>query len=211
MKKTIVTALAACLLGINAAQAQTQIYPHHFRLDEVTLLDGPFKTAMDRNIDLLLQYDVDRLLNPYIRQAGLNNVAGKYYNWQNAHPSFPNWGSPDFNLDGHVGGHYLSAVALAYAACHDATKKAQLKKKVDEMVAVMKDCQNAYQSNTEGLRGFIGGQPMNDGWKRLYASGDRSLRGDGACAVPWYCEHKIMAGLRDAYLYGENNDALKSF
>ena len=124
MKKTIVTALAACLLGINAAQAQTQIYPHHFRLDEVTLLDGPFKTAMDRNIDLLLQYDVDRLLNPYIRQAGLNNVAGKYYNWQNAHPSFPNWGSPDFNLDGHVGGHYLSAVALAYAACHDATKKA---------------------------------------------------------------------------------------
>ncbi len=211
MKKTIVTALAACLLGITAAQAQTQIYPHHFRLDEVTLLDGPFKTAMDRNIDLLLQYDVDRLLNPYIRQAGLNNVAGKYYNWQNAHPSFPNWGSPDFNLDGHVGGHYLSAVALAYAACHDATKKAQLKKKVDEMVAVMKDCQNAYQSNTEGLRGFIGGQPMNDGWKRLYASGDRSLRGDGACAVPWYCEHKIMAGLRDAYLYGDNNDALQVF
>ena len=212
MKKIMFAlALAAGLLGNMPAKAQTQVYPHHFRLDEVTLLDGPFKTAMDKNIDFLLQYNVDRLLNPYIRQSGLNTVSGsKYYNWQNAHPSFPNWGSGDFNLDGHVGGHYLSAVALAYAACHDASKKAQLKEKVDYIVGVMKDCQDAYNSNTEGLYGFIGGQPMNDAWKKLYASGDRSLSAYG-CAVPWYCQHKIMAGLRDAYIYGENTDALAVF
>ena len=192
-------------------QAQTQIYPQHFKLSEVTLLDGPFKTAMDKNFDLLLQYDVDRLLNPYIRQSGLNTTSGsKYYNWQNLHPSFSNWGAGDFNLDGHVGGHYLSAIALAYAACHDATKKAQLKERVDYMIGVMKDCQDAYNSNTEGLYGFIGGQPMNDAWKRLYANGDRSLSAYG-CAVPWYCQHKIMAGLRDAYIYGENADALAVF
>lgn len=200
----------AWLLGNSSVQAQTQIYPHHFALSEVTLLDGPFKTAMDKNIDLLLQYDVDRLLNPYIRQSGLNTVAGgKYYNWQNAHPSFTNWGAGDFNLDGHVGGHYLSAVALAYAACRDASKKAQLKERVDYMVEVMKDCQDAYNSNTQGLYGFIGGQPMNDKWIALY-NGDRSLNAYG-CAVPWYCQHKIMAGLRDAYIYGDNSDALDVF
>lgn len=209
MTSLVVTAM--WLLTAVSMQAQTQIYPHHFRLDEVTLTDGPFKTAMNKNFELLLQYDVDRLLNPFIRQSGLNNVSGsKYYGWQNAHPSFPNWGSGDFNLDGHVGGHYLSAVSLAYAACHDATKKIQLKAKVDYMVEVMKDCQDAYNNNTEGLYGFIGGQPMNDAWKRLYANGDRSLSAYG-CAVPWYCQHKIMAGLRDAYIYGENTAALSVF
>ena len=60
-----------------AAFAQTEIYPHHFRLSEVTLADGLMKTAMDRNITLLLQYDVDRLLNPFIRQADTEAVAGK--------------------------------------------------------------------------------------------------------------------------------------
>ena len=208
--KAALLLLAVMLCNVKA-EAQTQIYPKHFKLSEVTLLDGPFKTAMDKNIELLLQYDVDRLLNPYIRQSGLNEVqGGKYYNWQNAHPSFSNWGSGDFNLDGHVGGHYLTAVSLAYAACHDSSTKAQLKAKVDYMVEVMKDCQDAYNNNTEGLYGFIGGQPMNDAWKRLYANGDRSLSAYG-CAVPWYCQHKIMAGLRDAYIYGENIDALSVF
>ena len=203
----ILTALILCI----GAKAQSQIYPNHFDLDEVTLTDGPFKTAMDKNINLLLQYDVDRLLNPYIRQAGLNIKSGTYYGWSNNHPSFPNWGSWDFNLDGHVGGHYLSALSLAYAACHDATTKAQLKTRLDYMVGVMKDCQAVYDSNTEGLKGFIGGQPMNDGWKALYQNANIGLAGEGSCAVPWYCQHKIMAGLRDAYLYGENTDAREIF
>ena len=191
--------------------AQTEIYPQHFRLSEVTLADGPMKTAMDRNIALLLQYDVDRLLNPFIRQAGLNTKSGTYYGWSNSHPSFPNWGSPDFNLDGHVGGHYLSAISLAYAACHDATTRAQLKAKIDYMVEVMKDCQSAYDNNTEGLKGFIGGQPMNNGWKALYQNANLALAGEGSCAVPWYVQHKIMAGLRDAYIYGENTTAREVF
>ena len=208
--KRILSIAMFIVLCINA-KAQSQIYSGHFNLDEVTLTGGPFKTAMDKNIALLLQYDVDRLLNPYIRQAGLNTMSGKYYGWSNSHPSFSNWGSYDFNLDGHVGGHYLTAISLAYAACHDAATKAQLKEKVDYMVEVMKDCQAVYDSNTEGLKGFIGGQPMNDGWKALYQNGNIGLAGEGSCAVPWYCQHKIMAGLRDAYLYTGNSDALTVF
>ena len=108
--KRIVRFFILLALGITSAKAQTEIYPQHFRLSEVTLTDSPFKTAMDKNFALLQQYDVDRLLNPYIRQAGLNTKSGTYYGWSTAHPSFPNWGASDFNLDGHVGGHSLSAI-----------------------------------------------------------------------------------------------------
>ncbi len=206
MRKFYLTGLL--LLTFQGAIAQTELYPNHFNLEEVTLTDGPLKTAMDRNIQTLLEYDMDRLLTPYIRQAGLNS--GSYAGWVAAHPSFPNWGSPDFNLDGHVGGHYLSALALAYGACHDEITRSQLKTRLDKMVQVMADCQSAYDNNKDGLYGFIGGQPMNDAWKRL-ATGNLNLSGTGNCAVPWYCQHKIMAGLRDAYIYGGNTMAKTVF
>lgn len=51
-KKMFLT-LAASILTSLAAQAQEEIYPQHFNLEQVTLLDGPFKTAMDLNVGLL--------------------------------------------------------------------------------------------------------------------------------------------------------------
>lgn len=148
--------------------AQSELYPKFFDLEQVTLLDGPMKKAMDLNFQMLLQYDVDRLLTPYVRQAGLASTTDKqsrYYQWLTKHPNFENWGGNGFDLSGHVGGHYLTALALGYAACHDEAVKAQLKDRMDYMVAVMKDCQDQYDQNTEGLYGFIGGQPINQSWK----------------------------------------------
>ena len=65
--------LAAMMVISSSAtmRAQSELYPKHFDLEEVTLLDGPMKKAMDLNIQMLLQYDVDRLLTPYVRQSGL--------------------------------------------------------------------------------------------------------------------------------------------
>ncbi|WP_288279496.1 beta-L-arabinofuranosidase domain-containing protein, partial [uncultured Prevotella sp.] len=107
------------LATMQQANAQSELYPKHFDLEEVTLLDGPMKTAMDLNIQMLLQYDVDRLLTPYVRQSGLadtQDAASPYYQWLTKHPNFKNWGGDaGFDLSGHVGGHYLSALALAYA------------------------------------------------------------------------------------------------
>ena len=206
-KKIFVFVLSAT--ATMTAHAQEALYPQHFPLSEVTLLDSPFKTAMEKNFQTLLAYDHFRLLTPYVRQAGLNS--GSYAGGESSHPSFPNWGSADFNLDGHVGGHYLTALSLAYAACRDVSTKAALKARLDYMVGVMKDCQAAYDSDETGLKGFIGGQPMNGGWQALYANGDISLRGTGNCAVPWYCQHKILAGLRDAYVYAGNSDAREVF
>ena len=195
-------------------QAQSELYPQHFDLEQVTLLDGPMKTAMYKNIEMLLQYDTDRLLTPYVRQAGLaatTDTASPYYQWLSKHPNFKNWGGDaGFDLSGHVGGHYLSALALAFAACHDEGLRTQMKQRMDYMLQVMKDCQDAYDNNTEGLYGFIGGQPINESWKALYR-GDLSKIQENWGWVPFYCQHKILAGLRDAYLYGNSEVAKELF
>ena len=211
MKKlTIVTLFIISALGV---QAQSLLYPKHFDLQEVTLLEGPMKTAQDKNIELLMKYDVNRLLTPFVRQAGIastSDKANKYYQWLTKHPNFTNWGGDGFDLSGHVGGHYLTALALAYAASHDDSQRVRLKERMDYMIDVMKDCQDAYDKDTEGLYGFIGGQPINDSWKALY-KGDLSKIRDNWGWVPFYCQHKILAGLRDAYVYGGSETAKEMF
>ena len=95
--------IIACLLFMGSlAQGQTQLYPNAFPSSDVRLLDGPFKHAQDLNISVLLQYDVDRLIAPFRKEAGLPEKAQGFSNWE--------------GLDGHVGGHYLSALAMHYAA-----------------------------------------------------------------------------------------------
>ena len=212
MRKLTLTALLA-LAASSASLAQSELYPKHFDLEQVTLLDGPMKTAMELNFQTLLKYDTDRLLTPYVRQAGLASTKDSnspYYQWLTKHPNFVNWGDASFDLSGHVGGHYLSALALAYAACHDADVKAQLKERMDYMVGVMKDCQDQFDQHTQGLYGFIGGQPINSDWTALYQGNTAPLASHGGW-VPFYCEHKILAGLRDAFIYGNNPTAKDVF
>jgi len=208
MKRLLTTLALAAAVG--GAAAQSALYPNHFDLSEVTLLDSPLKTAMELNIKTLLQYDVDRLLTPYIRQAGLSDdSSSSYYGWETKHPSFDNWGNSSFNLDGHVGGHYLSALSLAYAATDDAESKAALLERLNYMIDVLADCQAAFDEDLE-LYGFIGGQPINDVWKTLYKGDISAYQAKGGW-VPFYCEHKILAGLRDAWLYAGNEEALQLF
>lgn len=208
-KNLIVAALALSLSG--SAAAQSEIYPQHFNLNEVTLLDGQAKKMMEINAALLLRYDADRLMAPFIRQAGLSDdTSSKYHGWVEKHPSFSNWGMPDWSLEGHIGGHYLTALALAYAATDDADTKAKMKERLDYCLDIMKDCQDAYANDTKGLRGFIGGQPINQIWTGLYASDLTEFRKYGGW-VPFYCQHKVLAGLRDAWLYTGSKQAKEMF
>ena len=94
MKK--MTLLIALAITFGSATAQDKLYHNTFNLNQVELLDGPFKHAMDLNTKVLLEYDTDRLLAPFLKEAGLPKKA-EY---------FPNWAG----LDGHVGGHYVSAL-----------------------------------------------------------------------------------------------------
>lgn len=204
------------LLGVVAfcnvpTYSQSELYPQHFDLEEVRLSDGPLRNAMELNVNHLLQYDTDRLLTPFIRQAGLHTISGgKYEGWTIGHPSFSNWGLSSWSLEGHVGGHYLTALALAYAATDDDVVRGTLKTRLDYMLEVMKDCQDAYAGNTEGMEGFIGGQPINQIWTGLYDANLAPFKQYGGW-VPFYCSHKILAGLRDAWIYTDSELAKELF
>ena len=95
----------------NRVDAQSELYPRHFNLHQVELLDGPMKVAMYKNIEELLQYDTDRLLTPFVRQAGLASTTDSkspYHQWLTKHPNFRNWGGDSFDLSGHVGATTLA-------------------------------------------------------------------------------------------------------
>src|SRR5205085_12196740 len=105
--------------------AQEKLYGNTFPLSDVTLLDGSFKHARDLNIETLLQYKVDRLLAPYRKEAGLKPRDSSYKNWE--------------GLDGHVGGHYLTALAFNVASTHNV----ECKQRMDYMISELKACQEA--------------------------------------------------------------------
>ena len=118
-KKLLLIGMAMLLTGAMHVTAQSELYPQHFDLEQVTLTDGPFRTALITNSKTLLQYDADRLMTPFVREAGLaktTDTKSKYYNWLSKHPTFRNWGDSGWSLEGHVGGHYISALALSYAS-----------------------------------------------------------------------------------------------
>ena len=195
MKQFSISAIViTVLLGfqVRTVNAQDKLYHDTFPSKDVVLTDGPFKHARDLNIRTLLQYDVDRLLAPYRKEAGLPAKA----------TGFPNWDG----LDGHVGGHYLSAMAMNYAATGNKT----CKKRMDYMIAELKACQdaNALKYPDWGV-GYVGGVPGSEGlWPKIKA-GDISVI--WRYWVPWYNVHKMYAGLRDAWLYTGNETAKDMF
>ncbi|TWI67708.1 hypothetical protein IP91_01827 [Pseudoduganella lurida] len=158
-----------------------------FALQDVRLTASPFLAAQQTDLRYLLALDADRLLAPFRREAGVPAVKQSYGNWESS------------GLDGHMGGHYLSALALMHAATGDP----KVKERLDYFVRELKRCQQA------GGDGYLGGIPGGrDAWRQI-AAGD--LRADSFAVngkwVPWYNLHKTFAGLRDAYKIGRNEDA----
>ena len=167
-KKTLI--LMACLAYFGSAQAQEELYPNTFPLENITLLDGPFKHAQEVNGKVLLEYDVDRLLAPFLKEAGLPPKA----------ELFPNWAG----LDGHVGGHYLSALAMHYAA----TGNEECRRRMEYMIAELKRCQE------KNGNGYIGGVPNGKPlWDEIRKGNIDAIE---KYWVPWYNQHKLYAGLR---------------
>ena len=172
--------------------AQEKLYSNTFPLGDVILLDGPFENARNLNIQTLLKYDVDRFLAPYRKQAGLTAKAESYPNWD--------------GLDGHIGGHYLSALAINYTA----TGNADCKRLMEYMISELKDCQNANSINNSSWgNGYVGGVPNSSAIWSTFQTGNFTAFLTGW--VPWYNLHKTYAGLRDAWLYAANEDAKTIF
>lgn len=198
---------AACIILLMefppSVKAQNILYPQLFNYSEVSLNNGIFKNAENLNYAVLLQYDTDRLLTPFFRQSGMTD-------WVTKHPNFENWGSGSFRLDGHVGGHYLTALSLAYASCSDTGTKAKLKERLSYMVHNMDSCQSKFDNDKTGLYGYIGGLPYNMVWTDMYNGNVATFKTYGG-DVPFYVMHKIIAGMRDAYVYAGNEEAKKCY
>ncbi|MFW6267695.1 MAG: beta-L-arabinofuranosidase domain-containing protein [Marinilabiliaceae bacterium] len=156
------------------------------------MLNGPFKNARDLNIEVLLKYDVDRLLAPYRKVAGLPQKAESYPNWS--------------GLDGHIAGHYLSAMAMNYAA----TGNKECRKRMEYMLSELKECQEANSiNNSDWGVGYVGGFPDSNNLWSAFKKGDFSIY--NSAWAPFYNLHKMYAGLRDAWLYCDNDTARDMF
>ena len=189
MKKTFTILLFICAAtGINA---QDKLYPNEFPLSQITLLEGPLKHARDLNIETLLKYDCDRLMAPYRKEAGLTPKAKCYPNWD--------------GLDGHVGGHYLTAMAI-----NAATGNEECRKRMEYIISEIAECAEANCKNhPQWGVGYMGGMPNSQNIWNGFKDGDfRVYSGSWA---PFYNLHKMYAGLRDAWLYCSNEQAKTLF
>jgi DUF1680 family protein len=173
-------------------------------LSAVRLTGGPLKHAQELDAQYLLQLEPDRMMY-YLRQsAGLKPKATEGYG---------GWDGPERNLTGHIAGHYLSAVSYMFAATSDP----RFKQRADYLVQQLKEVQD---QQGDGYIGALTGEVRTDGTNRLVdgkvlfqqlsrgeiRSGGFDLNGMWS---PWYVEHKIFAGLRDAYRYTGNRNALE--
>ena len=84
--------------------------------------------------------DIDQLLSLDVRQQ-LYNYRDTYGLPTEGYPEADGWDSPTTKLKGHGSGHYMSALAMAYASCADPQKRAQLKAAIKTMVDELRRCQ----------------------------------------------------------------------
>lgn len=190
MKKQLMIALLSIAPALGIV-AQDKLYKDEFPLGDITLLDGPLKHARDLNVQVLLKYDCDRMLAPYRKEAGL----------QPRKPSYPNWDG----LDGHVGGHYLSALAINAATGNEECRK-RMEYMISELQLVL-DANN--QRHDAWCHNYIGGVPNSAKMWTAFSKGDFGPY-FGTWA-PFYNIHKMYAGLRDAWLYCGNEQAKNLF
>lgn len=147
-------------------------------LKEVRLADGPFLHSEQTNLKYLLALDADKLLAPLRREAGIAHQAESYGNWENT------------GLDGHMLGHYLSALAFMFSATADE----QVKKRLDYLLTELEKIQQAQQ-------GYLGGVPGSKAlWQQIQQGQiEADLFSLNQHWVPFYNIHKTFAGLRDIY------------
>lgn len=151
-----------------------------FSLGEALLTDSRWKDNQERTISYLLFVDQDRLLYNFRNTHGLD-TQGALANG--------GWDAPDFPFRSHVQGHFLSA----WSQCYAVLKNEQCRDRVTYFVAELAKC----QANNEAAgfqAGYLSGFPESE----IAKVEDRTLRNGN---VPYYCIHKTMAGLLDAWRY----------
>ena len=151
-----------------------------FGLQDVQLTESPFRDAMLTDLHYMMELEPDRLLAPFLKEAGLEPKAKNYPNWE------------DTGLDGHIAGHYLTALAQMYASTGDENA-------LDRLNYMLSELKKAQDANGNG---YVGGVP---GSKELWQEIAKGKINAASFSlndrwVPLYNIHKTYAGLRDAYI-----------
>jgi len=130
--------------------------------DSVVVRDPFIAHSFELETAYLLSLEVDRLLAGFRETAGLPSPASRYGGWEST------------EIQGHTLGHYLTAMAQAWATSNDSRIMARIAETVD----VLQCCQR------------------EDGY--LFASPDElfdRVERKEPVWVPWYTMHKLVSGL----------------
>ncbi len=106
---------------------------HTFSLADVSI-DGDNRLTHNRDeaIREICSWDVTQQLYNYRDTYGLSTEG---------YTKSDGWDSPDTKLKGHGSGHYMSAIAQAYAVATNLEQKAILRKNITRMVNELRECQ----------------------------------------------------------------------
>ena len=145
---------------------------------DVALLNAYEQNAFALEVAYLKSLSADRLLKAFCDIGGVESDAVQYGGWETS------------AIQGHTLGHYLTAVAQAYATCGDD----ELKAISDHIIDVLARCQ--------AESGYLAAIPESH-----FAQLEQG--NTAGTWVPWYNMHKLMAGLLEAYELTGNQLALE--
>jgi uncharacterized protein len=168
------------------ARADIGVSAFPFPLGQVRLAAGRFMDNQTRTLNYLRFVDVDRLLYNFRANHRLST---------NGAASNGGWDAPNFPFRTHMQGHFLTAWAQAYAVLGDTT----CRDKANYMVAELAKCQGNNAAAGFGT-GYLSGFPESE----FTALEARTLSNGN---VPYYCVHKTLVGLLDAWRYIGNTQA----
>ena len=123
-------------------------------------LTGDNRLTSNRELDIqaILSWDVAQQLYNYRDTYGLSTEG---------YPEADGWDSPTTKLKGHGTGHYMSALAFAYASAADVQQKMALRNRIERMVNELRECQE---------RTFVWDSTLNRYWEARDYAPEEELR-----------------------------------
>ncbi len=161
----------------------------YFPISQVRLKEGTlFYSYQQLMISYLLKLDDDQMLYNFRQVAGLDT--------RGAAP-MTGWDEESCKLKGHTTGHYLSAIALAWAA----TRKQEFLYKINYMVEELAKCQQALADSGNYHYGFFSAYSEEQfDLLEVYTNYPEIW-------APYYTLDKIMSGLYDCHVLAGNETA----
>lgn len=146
-----------------------------FPMSQVKLTDSYLANAFLKEVEYLKSFNCDKLLSCFYVNKGLTPKAANYTGWE------------DTEIRGHTMGHYLTALAQAYAASGDGEL-------YDRLVYLMQELAKCQLDS-----GYLSAFP-----EEFF---DR-VENQKPVWVPWYTIHKILSGLLAVYKHAQIKEAL---